>query len=297
MNSTALPVLVLLGASTLWGLTWLPLKHFGAYGVGGSLVTLVAHGSVSVLAVPLLIAQRRAWLPAWPSLAVIGLAGGLANLAFASAMVHGDVTRVMALFYLLPAWGVLLARLLLGERVDGRRGLSLVFALGGAFLVLGGPRVLVAPPSWIDALAALSGLALATNNVVFRKAQAIPIAPKVAVVFVGSLLWAAASEALGGGAIPAAPLLIWLEVAAFGLLWILAATAGTLYGVNNLEAGRSSVLIIMELVAAVVSSALLQRSLPDALTCAGGALILVSALLEALRGGPATAAGERPVTT
>jgi drug/metabolite transporter (DMT)-like permease len=286
MKNTALPVFVLLGASTLWGLTWLPLKHFGAFGIDGSLVTLVAHGAVGLFALPLLYARRQAWLAGWSSLAVIGLAGGLANLAFASAMVRGDVTRVMALFYLLPAWGVLLARVLLGERVDGKRGLSLAFALAGAFLVLGGPRILVAPPTWVDAVAALSGLALAVNNVVFRKAQAIPIAPKVAAVFVGSLIWAAAAEAFDESPTPGAPLVIWLEVVAFGVVWILAATAGTLYGVNNLEAGRSSVLIIMELVAAVVSSALIQRHLPAAITFAGGVLILGSALLEALRGEP-----------
>src|SRR4029077_14224968 len=111
--------------------------------------------------------------------------GGLANLAFASAIVLGDVTRVMVLFYLLPAWGVLGARFLLRERIDGRRKLSLADALGGAFFVLGGPKILEQPPNWVDGLAALSGLALAINNVLFRKASEVPVASKVGFVFVG----------------------------------------------------------------------------------------------------------------
>jgi drug/metabolite transporter (DMT)-like permease len=279
---------VLLGASTLWGLTWLPLKRFGAYGIEGAVVTLVGHGSVGLLALPLLFAQRRAWLAEWRSMAVLALFGGLANLAFAIAMQRGDVTRVMALFYLLPAWGVVFARAFLNERIDARRALSLAFALSGAFLVLGGARLWVAPPSFVDGLAVLSGFTLAVNNVVFRKLQSVPIAPKVSFVFVGSLLWALGTVLLGPATAAAgAPLGLWLEVVAFGLFWILAATAGTLYGVNHLEAGRSSVLIIMELVTAVVSSALVLRQLPDAAGCAGGALILVSALLEAVRREPA----------
>jgi drug/metabolite transporter (DMT)-like permease len=282
---------VLLGASMLWGLTWLPLKHFGAVGIEGPLVTLSAHGSVGLLAIPFLALKRRSWLSEWPSLVLVAVFGGLANLAFATAMMEGDVPRVMALFYLLPAWGVVLARVLLGEPIDTMRLSSLAAALVGAFLVLGGRRMLVAPPSWIDALATLSGLALAVNNVVFRKAQAVGVSTKVAAVFVGSLGWGAVTVALGSGTRPVtATADDWLAVVAFGLVWILLATLGTLFGVNHLEAGRSSVLILMELVTAVTSSALLLRQLPDAGACVGGALILTSALIEALRKAPASEA-------
>src|SRR5687768_11300995 len=99
-----LPVVVLLVASTAWGLTWMPLKHFGEHGIRGVWVTLVAHGTVGALALPLLWRTREQWGPTWRSMALLALFGGLANLAFATAIVSGDVLRVMALFYLLPAW-------------------------------------------------------------------------------------------------------------------------------------------------------------------------------------------------
>jgi drug/metabolite transporter (DMT)-like permease len=289
---------VLLGASVLWGLTWIPLKHFGAVGIQGPLVTLSAHGSVGLLALPFLVTKRRSWLAGWPSLALLAAFGGLANLAFATAMMEGEVTRVMALFYLLPAWGVVLARVLLDEPIDPKRLASLGCALVGAFLVLGGARMLVAPPSWIDALAALSGFALAVNNVVFRKTQSLDVPIKVAAVFVGSLGWGALSVALGWGAHPvSAGPGEWLEVVAFGLVWILLATGGTLFGVNHMPAGRSSVLILMELVTASVSSSLWLRHLPDARACLGGALILASALIEALRPAPAGEPSAQPRTS
>ena len=281
---------MLLNASVLWGLTWLPLKHFGTVGIQGPLVTLSAHGSVGLLAIPFLAMRRHEWQSAWRSLALLGVFGGLANLAFATAIVSGDVTRVMALFYLVPAWGGVLARVLLHEPIDAKRLVSLGSALSGAFLVLGGRRIFVAPPSWVDAVAILSGFALAVNNVVFRKTQGISVPIKVAAVFVGTLGWGALCVALGWGGRPtAATATDWLEVVAFGLVWILLATAGTLFGVNHLAAGRSSVLILMELVTAVVSSSLLLHRLPDASACAGGALILLSALVEALRQDPTSA--------
>lgn len=282
MKNSPLPVLILLTASVCWGLTWLPLKHFGGFGVGGPVVTLFAHGTVGLLAVPLLWRQRAAWRHSAGMMAGLALLGGLANLAFASAISRGDVTRVMVLFYLLPAWGVLGARLLLREHIDRRRGLSLAAALSGAFFVLGGPRILEQPPDWIDAVAALSGFALAMNNVLFRKAADVPVASKVGFVFVGSLAWAAL-VVLASSSLPAAPFAIWAEVVAFGVIWILAATAGTLFGVHHLEAGRSSVLIIMELVTAVVSSSWIEGKLPSPLECAGGVLILASGLLEGFR--------------
>ena len=284
--SSLVPVLVLLGASFLWGLTWLPLKHFGGYGIEGALVTLFAHGSAGLLAIPLLIRRRSAWLPHAGALSILALSGGLANLAFASAIVLGNVTRVMVLFYLLPAWGVLGARVLLGERIDRTRAASLALALVGAFLVLGGYRVVAEPPTWVDALAITAGIALALNNVMFRKAQALPISTKVAAVLVGSLAWALVAVVVTSAfAKASAPLVVWGEVVGFGLIWILLATAGTLYGVHHLEAGRSSVLIVMELVAAVVSFAIVTRHVPSVGECLGGVLVLASALLEGFRAG------------
>jgi drug/metabolite transporter (DMT)-like permease len=76
---------------------------------------------------------------------------------------------------------------------------------------------------------------------------------------------------------------MWAEVVSFGLVWILIATVGTLWGVNQMEAGRAAVLIIMELVTAVVSAAIIERTVPTPIACVGGVLILLSALLEGLR--------------
>jgi drug/metabolite transporter (DMT)-like permease len=275
---------VLLAASTLWGLSWVPLKYFGSFGLRGASVTLVGHGSVGVLSVVWLLLRRGRWRSRTSGvLALVGF-GGLANLAFAGAIVAGDVVRVMVLFYLLPVWGVLGGWLLLGERVDTWRKLAVVAALAGAFLILGGVHVLSARPSVADALAVTSGLALALNNVWFRKLDDVPVSDKVAAMFVGCLLWAGALVLLGVERPPAdVPLGIWLQLAGFGLIFLLIATIGTQWGVAHMEAGRSSVLIIMELVTAVASAALINGTRLSGLEWLGGSLIAVAALSEARR--------------
>lgn len=277
-------MLVLLSASVLWGLSWLPLKYFARFGLQGVSVTLVGHGSVGVLALPWLFVHAARWRNHRRALLVLGAVGGLANLAFASAMVSGDVVRVMVLFYLLPAWGVLGGWLLLGERIDHWRKLSVVAALAGAYLILGGSRVLSQRPSVADAMAVLSGMALALNNVLFRKLSDVTVADKIASMFAGCLLWAAPLTLLGVAPLPGGvPANVWLELSAFGLVWLFIATVGTQWGVAHMEAGRSSVLIIMELVAAVVSAALINGTRLRPVEWLGGALIAVAALVEARR--------------
>lgn len=278
------PVLVLLSASVLWGLSWVPLKYFGQFGLRGVSVTLVGHGSVGVLALPWLVRHFSRYARWWRGLLVLGSVGGLANLAFASAMVSGDVVRVMVLFYLLPAWGVLGGWLLLGERVDLLRKLSVVAALVGAYLILGGSRMLSERPSLADALAVVSGMALALNNVMFRKLSEVTVPDKVAAMFAGCLLWALPLTLLGLAPLPSSvPTTIWLQLSAFGLIWLFVATVGTQWGVAHMEAGRSSVLIIMELVAAVASAAAINGTRLKPIEWFGGALIAVAAFVEARR--------------
>lgn len=281
------PVLVLLGASTLWGLTWLPLKYFAGFGIAGVNVTLVAYGSVGTCSLAWLWLRRQTMGPRKGLLLLLSALGGLSNLAFASALGSGDVVRVMVLFYLLPAWGVLGGWLFLGERVDGLRKLSLLSALLGAFLILGGRRILAQPLTLTDLLAVVAGFALAMHNVMFRKLAEVQVSTKVAAMFAGCLLWSLPLTLLGVQPLPGGvPLEVWLQLSAFGLLWLSVATVGTLWGVAHMEAGKSSVLIIMELITAVASAAILAGSRLLPLEWFGGLLIVSAALMEARRPTP-----------
>jgi len=278
------PVLVLLGSSVAWGLTWLPLKYFGAFGLQGVNVTLVGHGSAGVLALLWLSRSFRDWRADIRSMLLLAIVGGLSNLAFACAIVSGEVVRVMVLFYLLPAWSVLGGWLLLGEKVDHLRKVAVFGALAGAFLILGGPGAFARPPSLVDALAVLSGLALSLNNVLCRKLANVAVADKVASMFAGCLIWAVPLTLVGVQPLPdGVPAHVWLELSGFGLIWLFVATVGTQWGVSHMEAGRSAVLIIMELVTAVTSAAVLNGTRLRPVEWLGGSLIVAAAFVEARR--------------
>ena len=283
------PVVVLFAASIIWGCTWWPLKELAALGVTGLPQIVVAYGSAALLLLPVLIMQQARWRPDWRYMAGIFVLGGAANLAFAYSLIHGEVVRVMVLFYLLPVWGVLGGRFFLGEHIDGQRALAVALALGGAFLILGGPDVLAAPPSLIDLIAIASGFFFAMNNLCFRAAQTAPVPAKVAAMFLGCGVFALLLIGAGVQAMPEGiGTVTWLLVVAAGLM-LLTATAGSQYGVTHLEAGRSSVIIIMELVTAVVTATWWAGSTLSGSEWLGGGLILAAALLEAWRPSPAPA--------
>ena len=100
-------VAALLAERPVPGLTLLPLKYFAIHGLGGVALTLVAHGGVGLLGLPLIWLQRAPWRPQAPLLLLICLLGGTANLCFVNALMHGEAVRAMLLFYLAPMWSVL----------------------------------------------------------------------------------------------------------------------------------------------------------------------------------------------
>mgnify|MGYP000520690737 CR=1 FL=1 len=222
-----LPVIVLFGASILWGLTWLPLKHINSLGIDGVTLTFLVYGLLAVALTPLLLRQLSIWKMHTKAMVLILLLGGGANLAFTYALVNGEVIRVMVLFYLLPVWGVLGGKFFLKETIDRWRWLGASLAVFGAFFILGGFDALDAPPSWIDLIALLSGLFFAMNNLVFRAAQAVPVGSKITVMFYGC--FALAGLLLAGGA-EQLPQDIsgdaWLALGLYSLFWLLIANFG-----------------------------------------------------------------------
>ncbi len=111
--NTRLAVIVLFISSVGWGLTWLPIKALNEMGLESMHMIFIAFASGALLLSPWLIKQHGIWKQSVFLMLLIGLAGGIANASFQTAIVHGDVIRVMILFYLLPVWSVLGGRLFL----------------------------------------------------------------------------------------------------------------------------------------------------------------------------------------
>jgi len=280
------PVWVLLFSASMWGLSSLPLKAFAEYGLSGPLLACVAFGFAGVLGLPLLLREYRQWRHSLPMLVLLALVGGWGNTAYVTALVQGDVVRVMLLFYLLPAWSVLGGRVFLGERISLRRGSAVALALTGAFLVVGGFAAFDAPLTLADLMAVTAGLGFAGNNIIARHAQGIPTASKTVVVFLGCAVLALPLTLMVSGR-DAAGLLLDLTPAVLGWLvaysigWLALVTATWQWSVSRMEAGRAGVISIAELVVALLAATLVGGETMTVLECVGAVVIALAAILEA----------------
>lgn len=285
-----LPVLALTLNAFVWGTSWWPFRQLEANG----LHPLWATALIYALAVAIIVASRpRAvgQVLRTPALWVLVAASGTTNAAFNWAVVIGDVVRVILLFYLMPLWTVLLARLLLHERLTRTTALRVLLALAGAAIVLwpadrSGWDALPLPRSLPDWLGVLGGFAFALNNVMLRREARRPEEGRALAMFVGGTTVAAVlatTLALNGqvGWPPsAAP--GWM-LGAFGLAFVfLGGNLALQYGAARLPANVTSVVMLTEVLFASVSALLLGGGTLTGQLLGGGALILAAALLSAL---------------
>ncbi len=283
LSAPWLPVAVLLFSSSMWGLSWLPLKAFAEHGLSGPWLALLTYGLVGLAGLPWLWRERALWLKDKPLLLALVVLGGWGNAAFVSAMVLGDVVRVMLLFYLAPVWSVLGGRIFLGESVSPRRAGAVALALIGAFLVVGGFSVLDAPLSAADVLALTAGMGFAGNNIVSRAAQAMPTATKTVGLCIGCALMALLMILVVPGApmvaMPSAGVIAGLL--AYSLLGLALVIVTWQWSVTRLEAGRSGVIAIAELLVAMLTATLIGDEVMLPREWLGAALIVAAAVLEA----------------
>ncbi|MDY6874153.1 MAG: DMT family transporter [Chloroflexota bacterium] len=274
------PVSILFISSVGWGLTWIPIKLLNGMGISGPELVFIAFLAGALVMLPFALMQHRQWRKHLSLMILITLFGGFANVAFQTALYYGDVIRVMILFYLLPVWSVIGGKVFFGEIIDTKRVVTVVFSLGGAFLILGGMAVFEQLPDWTDLMAIGAGFAFAMNNLLFRASPGVPLISKVTAMFAGC------SMMIGGFLVVANlpggdyGLDVTLYSALYGLVWLTLITFGTQWGVTQIEAGRAAIIIVMELVVAVVSAALYAADWLSLIEIVGGVLVVTAAIIE-----------------
>jgi len=280
-----LPAAALVLNAFTWGVSWWPFRQLQALGLHPLWATVVIY----LLAVAVITAWRPgAWrdLARTPALWVLVLASGTTNATFNWGVTVGDVVRVVLLFYLMPLWAVLLARLLLGEPLRPAALVRIVMALLGAAIVLwpeGGGAPL--PRSLAEWLGVLGGFTFALNNVMLRREAAQPEAARALAMFLGGALVAgAAGLALSAqGLVPGlpAPAAPWLlGVLGLGLAFLVG-NAALQFGAARLPANVTAVIMITEVLFASVSAALFGAGHITVPLALGGSLIVGATLLSA----------------
>lgn len=272
----------LLVAATTWGLVWYPYRLLELEGLSGSVSSLLTY---ALGALPLLfLVKGRAWPGAGDArwLLAVALASGWTNLSYVLAVIHGEVMRVMLLFYLAPLWTVLFARLILAERAGGAGLAVIALSLAGAMVMLYRGQGLPLPANDAEWLGLSSGIGFALTNVLTRKTRDIPIGMRSLWVFLGvtgmaAVFSAAEPDAMGAIVAVAAP--GWLMMAGIALALLLA-TFTVQYGLAHVPANRAVVILLFELVVAALSSRWLAGEIMDAREWIGGAMIVAATLFS-----------------
>lgn len=285
-----LPVFALLLNAFIWGLSWWPFRFMHDAGLHPLWATAFMYALVLIGLITLRPgALKQAWQ--YPVLLLLAASSGLNNVAFNWAVTVGDVVRVILLFYLMPAWAVLLAWKLLDERPTPMALLRLLLAFAGVVLVLmpadASLAGLFAGLSLADALAVFGGFMFALTNVLLRRFQRIPAQARMLAMFAGcmsmGLLTALAASSVR--MVPVFPAfdVSWLLVALGLAVLLMLGNWALQFGAAHLPSGVTSVVMLSEVAFASVSSVLIAHEPLSGRTLAGGALIMGAALLAALR--------------
>jgi drug/metabolite transporter (DMT)-like permease len=160
-----------LAALTLiWGANWIVMK-LALENVDPVTLNLQRTWLAVVVLFTVLIARRRPfWPDSWRAVAVTGFFQTTVNFGSTTmALAGGGAGRTSVLVFTMPFWTLLIARLVLGERVRGLQWLATLLAFAGLVL-------LVAPWDWRGDLtprlwAVLSGFGWAAGSVCAKHFQ------------------------------------------------------------------------------------------------------------------------------
>lgn len=281
------PDIAVLFAAAMWGTMWIPARAMSSGGLYSGLAAALSTLVAIVAVIPHLLRNRgalvfgrRVW---WVSFLL-----GFGVALYWEGMVRGSVARIVLLFYLMPVWTVILARLINGEAATRRRILGVALGLGGMMVVFSADGGIPLPRSIADYMALAAGVMWALAFVLCARpgmekttlsqlfGSLLILAPSVWLLTLlpGSREATNVVEAQGEVAMT----VIWL--AAFGLIWLLPGMYMTLFGADHLSPGQVAIFLMVEVVVALVSSAILIDEPFGMREVIGGILILGASLVE-----------------
>lgn len=278
-----LPVAGVLSGALVWGLVWYPFRALQDAGISGPLATFI----IFLLAMPCgafmlsRVWRERATLGKWALLLALSI--GWANLGYVLAMLHGEVMRVLLLFYLAPLWTILFSYWLLNERLNRYGYFVIALSMCGAMFMLWKPGLGAPVPNTVAEWFGLSaGMGFAFSNVVSRRASHLSVEAKSFSLLLGTTFLTLPFLLWQGGLvekISSIPLQLWVLLFLMG--GVLSATSFAVqYGVTHLPANRAVVLFLFELVAAAVSAYFLANEAMQAREWAGAAFIIFASFLS-----------------
>ena len=278
-----MPIVGVLSGALVWGLIWYPYRVLQDAGVSGALATLITY-LLAMLCGTFMLPRVWRELPkaGWWAVLLV-LSAGWSNLGYVLAMLHGEVMRVLLLFYLAPLWTILFSYWLLSERLNRYGYLIMALSFSGAVVMLWEPQLgLPLPQNIAEWLGLSAGMGFALSNVVSRRAAHLSVQAKSYSVWLGTVLLTAPLFWWQGSMqsrLLAVDAQAWLILALLGIV-LCASSFIVQYALVYLPANRAIILFLFELVVAALASYFLANEAMQLRDWLGAALIVSASLLS-----------------
>lgn len=281
-----LPVTALLGGAIIWGLLWYPYRVLEQAEISGSIATAITYFIALLLGlVSFRKDLRMSHIAGGEPYLLLGIAlfAGWTNLAYVLGVIHGEVMRVLLLFYLAPLWTIVFSRFLLKEKLSLHGYLVIIISLAGAITMLWEPESgSLLPSSYGDWMGLSAGFMFALLNVLSRKDQYHNVQSKSVAVWMGVTLTGFIYSLF----LPDLSVLSSISMDSYLLLFGLGIIVFVLsvvvqYGVTHVPANRAIIIMLFELVVAAVAAYFLTDEAMTLKSWMGGALIVSASLFSA----------------
>ena len=247
----------------VFGIYWIPLRALEQVGFSGIWATFTFNLVSSIVVLPIVIIGWRSFVFGRLKFHLICFGIGLGFTLYASAFVYTNVVSVIVMFYMMPIWGFLLARWLIGEVITPVRWLSMLFGVGGLITILGIDAGVPLPQNVGDWMALVAGIVWAYLSLTLLTDQHVQ---KPSHYAAGFIIWGAITSFVMGlvatsyGFEPnpswsnLSTELVWLVP--FAIIVIVPAAIATIFGPIKLNPGIVGLLFMTEISVAVVTAAL-----------------------------------------
>ncbi len=253
--------LVSIYAGLVFGIFWIPLRALGEAGFSGAWSPVMLNSFPLTFVCPLLIYRWRVFVPGRLRFHIGGFFAGFSFVLYTNSLMYTEVVRSTLLFYLMPIWGFLLARIVVGQIITPVRWLSMALGLGGLLIIFGVDVGLPLPRNIGDWMALGSGLVWAVASLMMLTDNEDAINYGLAFFLWGTLgaaLMAYVASIHGLAPVPnwstVVRMLPWLIPLA--ILVVIPAGFAAVYGPTQLNPGVVGLLFMTEISVATVTAAL-----------------------------------------
>lgn len=273
--------------AAIWGLYWIPLRFLDSNGIPGlwAVFMVMGLGVIPSLIVIYFSNQSKALANKDPWL--IGSALSISTVLYFTGIIFSDVIRVIFLFYLLPVWTTIAARLLYKERITTANAIVIAMALIGLSLLLGGGNSFPIPRNIGDWCGLLAGLCWGFSLSILRGKESVnSIATVLTTCVTGAayaliaivLLSTLNNNTVIGELNPGSWLFIGIVGLLFSLFLLYPSMMSQIWGAQRIPAPTAALLTMTEVLVSTLSAYWLIGTDLNAVSVVG-ALIILSAVL------------------